>query len=71
MHVMLCKCLWLVSGGRLRRDLMREGGVAPLADSAALQIQLGGAEEKFAFARAISRLYEMQTDAYRCMRARA
>lgn len=47
-------------GGKLRRDLMAEGGVAPVVAAA----QLGGAEERFMFARAVSRLYEMQTPRY-------
>lgn len=56
------------AGSRLRRNLMAEGGVAPvaatpLAAQAATQ-NLGGVEEKFAFARAVSRLYEMQSEVY-------
>lgn len=41
---------------------MAEGGVAPLLSSGSASVtsvHLGGLEEKFAFARAISRLYEM------------
>lgn len=50
-------------GARLRRDVMTEGGVAPVASTeqakrAAAQV-LGGEEERFAFARAASRLLEM------------
>ena len=56
------------AGSRLRRDLMAEGGVAPVAVTAAAAQaatqNLGGVEEKFAFARAVSRLYEMQSDTY-------
>ena len=47
-------------GGRLRRDLMRDGGVAPMATSASLAAH-SGAAERFAFARAVSRLAEMGT----------
>lgn len=53
-----------VEGSRLRRDLMADGGVAPVAasaaEAAAAAQRLGGVEERFAFARAVSRLYEMQ-----------
>lgn len=38
------------------------GGAAQAAAMAAAQ--LGGAEERFAFGRAVSRLYEMQSPAY-------
>ena len=34
------------------------------------QVRLGGAEERFAFQRAVSRLHEMQTDVYLARRAR-
>ena len=34
------------------------------------QVRLGGAEERFAFRRAVSRLHEMQTDVYLARRAR-
>lgn len=55
-------------GGRLRRDVMARGGVAPVAASKGqavqLQARLGGLEEQFAFQRAASRLAEMQTDAF-------
>jgi predicted ATPase len=44
---------------------MADGGVAPVAASAATAAEtaalLGGAEERFAFARAVSRLYEMSS----------
>lgn len=47
---------------------MAEGGVAPVASNEAAAraaaAALGGAEEKFAFARAVSRLYEMQSALY-------
>ena len=63
------------AGSRLRRDLTREGGVAPIADSSsaasALAGQLGGLEEKYAFKRAISRLHEMQSASYLLSRSRA
>lgn len=61
-------------GSKLRTDLMADGGVAPVisstqaaAEAAAL---LGGAEEKFAFARAVSRLYEMQSPLFVAARPR-
>lgn len=57
-----------VEGSRLRRNLMADGGVAPVAScpqtAAAAANLLGGAEERFAFARAVSRLYEMQAPLY-------
>lgn len=53
-----------VEGSRLRRDVLADGGVAPVAadERAALAAaaELGGLEEKFAFQRAVSRLFEMQ-----------
>jgi len=56
------------TGTRLRRDTLAEGGVAPVAaseaDARAAAAALGGAEERFAFARAVSRLYEMQSALY-------
>ena len=52
-------------GARLRRDLGADGGVAPVAATPARLAALGGAEERFAFARAVSRLHEMQGAAYR------
>lgn len=62
-------------GSKLRRDLMTDGGVAPVAVTAAAAQaaaqNLGGVEEKFAFARAVSRLYEMQSHAYLQSRDRA
>ncbi len=61
-------------GGKLRRDTLSEGGVAPVASTAAAAraaaAALGGAEERFAFARAVSRLYEMQSALYVRSRAR-
>lgn len=61
----MCNC---ITGSRLRRDLSKDGGVAPVASGAEglaiAQAQIGGVEEKFAFARAVSRLYEMQSDIY-------
>eukprot|EP00798_Chlamydomonas_sp_ICE-L_P007742 gene7742-917_t len=57
-----------VEDGRLRRDVMTAGGVAPVASSPAAAreaaARLGGAEEQFAFRRAVSRLYEMQSPMY-------
>jgi len=63
-----------VEGSRLRRNLMADGGVAPVAATpqaalAAAQA-LGGAEEQFAFARAVSRLWEMQSPLYLSSRPR-
>ena len=48
-----------VEGSRLRRDLGKAGGVAPVAVTSGRLAALGGEEERFAFARAISRMYEM------------
>lgn len=57
------------AGGRLRRNALEKGGVAPVgASSAARDAMLGmlsGQEERFAFGRAVSRLYEMQSEQYR------
>ena len=43
----------IAAGSRLRRDLMAEGGVAPVAATASAAVaaaqNLGGMEEKFAF----------------------
>lgn len=62
-------------GGRLRRDVMAVGGVAPVGaraqEAQRLQARLGGLEEQFAFRRAVSRLHEMQTDAYLQRRMRS
>ncbi|GAB4817182.1 hypothetical protein N2152v2_004228 [Parachlorella kessleri] len=64
-----------VEGSRLRRNLMADGGVAPVAATpqAALATAqaLGGAEERFAFARAVSRLWEMQSPLYLSSRPRS
>ncbi|KAL4438248.1 hypothetical protein ABPG77_010609 [Micractinium sp. CCAP 211/92] len=64
-----------VEGSRLRRNLMADGGVAPVAataaEAAAAAQCLGGVEERFAFARAVSRLYEMQSPLYLESRPRA
>lgn len=53
---------------------MADGGVAPVAASATAVTQatalLGGMEEKFAFSRAVSRLYEMQSPLYAAARPR-
>ena len=63
------------AGSRLRRDLMAEGGVAPVAVTASAAMDaaqnLGGMEEKFAFKRAVSRLHEMQSTTYLGSRLRA
>lgn len=63
-----------VEGSRLRRDLMVDGGVAPVAvsaaEAAAAAQRLGGVEERFAFARAVSRIYEMQSPLYLASRPR-
>lgn len=57
-----------VPEARLRRDAVAGGGVAPVATSAQAQLRLtahmGGQEKQFAFARAASRLLEMQSSAY-------
>lgn len=57
-----------VEGTRLRRNVGESGGVAPLGASVqergAIEQQLSGREEEFAFRRAISRLLEMQTASY-------
>lgn len=69
-----CAPAWLHAGGRLRRDVLAAGGVAPVASTPqALRMasaMLGGAEEKFAFARAVSRLCEMQSAHYLSLHAR-
>lgn len=63
----------MFAGGRLRRDVMAAGGVAPLGgapgQATVLQSRLGGLEERFAFQRAVSRLAEMSTDKYLARRA--
>ena len=63
-----------VEGSRLRRDVQADGGVAPVAatpaEAVATAAALGGAEERFAFARAVSRLYEMQGEVYLASRPR-
>lgn len=63
-----------MEGARLRRDVGAQGGVAPVAgtpaEAAAAAARLGGAEERFAFARAVSRLYEMQGELYLASRPR-
>ena len=72
--VFLIGAVDMSAGSRLRRDLTREGGVAPIAasatDASSLTGQLGGLEERFAFKRAISRLHEMQSAAYLSSRVR-
>jgi predicted ATPase len=63
-----------VEGSRLRRDLLADGGVSPVAVAAdvraAIASALGGEEETFAFARAVSRLHEMQSTPYLASRPR-
>ena len=63
-----------VEGRRLRRDATADGGVAPVAATPAAAAMaaamLGGAEERFAFARAVSRLHEMQGELYLASRPR-
>jgi predicted ATPase len=51
-------------GASLRRDAGAHGGVAPLEATPARRAALGGDEERFAFARAVSRLHEMQGAAW-------
>lgn len=62
-------------GSKLRTNLMVDGGVAPVASTpqaaAEAAALLGGAEERFAFARAVSRLYEMQSPLFAASRARS
>ncbi len=63
-----------MEGSKLRRNLMADGSVAPVASTPeaakATAYLLGGAEEKFAFARAVSRLYEIQGELYLSSRPR-
>jgi hypothetical protein len=42
---------------------MAQGGVAPVQGVQAV-VTLGGVEERFAFGRAVPRLYEMQSPRY-------
>jgi predicted ATPase len=49
---------------------MADGGVAPVRSSAETAALLGGMEERFAFSRAVSRLYEMQSPLYAAARPR-
>jgi hypothetical protein len=64
LNVGLCLC----AGGGLRRDVTQQAGVASVAVTREARKQatalLGGAEEQFAFKRAVSRLYEMQSPSY-------
>jgi predicted ATPase len=58
-----------VPDAKLRRDLGATGGAGGVMASTTQEVQrltahLGGAEEQFAFARAVSRLLEMQTRRY-------
>jgi len=58
----------------LRRNLTADGGVAPVASGTAAAAEaaalMGGREEQFAFSRAVSRLYEMQSPLYASARPR-
>jgi predicted ATPase len=60
----------LFAGSKLRTNLMADGGVAPVKSSAESAALLGGREEQFAFSRAVSRLYEMQSPLYAAARPR-
>ena len=57
---------------RTRKGIALLGRLAcmPLNTCPTLQVRLGGAEERFAFQRAVSRLHEMQTAVYLARRAR-
>jgi len=60
-------------GSRLRRDLEKSGEVSPFASATSTSNKAGtlftGEEEHFAFNRAVSRLYEMQTPRYLAKRS--
>ena len=49
---------------------LADSGLYRLTCTAGRQVRLGGAEERFAFQRAVSRLHEMQTAVYLARRAR-
>ena len=53
---------------KLRRDVTRSGGVAPVGQTkesaTALSAKMTGQEERFAFQRTVSRLFEMQSSLY-------
>lgn len=53
-----------MEGGKLRRDVLAEGGIGSGAAPAGIVSLLSGQEEMFAFRRAVSRLIEMQTSLY-------
>lgn len=57
-----------VEGSKLRRNLMADGSVAPVAATTSAVVEakahLGGMEEQFAFARAVSRIKEMASQQY-------
>lgn len=53
-----------VDGAALRGDVTASGNVAPIHLDRQRSKDLGGEEERFAFARAVSRLLEMQTVGY-------
>ena len=54
---------------KLRRDVTRSGGVAPVGQTqesaTAISAKMTGQEERFAFQRTVSRLFEMQSPLYR------
>jgi predicted ATPase len=49
---------------RLRRDVLAEGSISAAGSPSSIVSMLSGEEEMFAFARAASRLIEMQTPLY-------
>lgn len=51
-------------GGRLRRDVLAEGGMSSGGSATGIVSMLSGKEERFAFRRAVSRLIEMQSRVY-------
>ncbi|VFQ84756.1 unnamed protein product [Cuscuta campestris] len=51
-------------GGRLRRDVLAEGGISSGGSPTGIISMLSGQEEMFAFRRAVSRLIEMQSRVY-------
>lgn len=61
------------AGSRLRTDLMSDGGVAPLGKASrslgSATMQQSGLTERFAFARAVSRLYELTSPGFQAARS--
>ncbi|CAH9073283.1 unnamed protein product [Cuscuta epithymum] len=53
-----------IEGGRLRRDVLAEGGISSGGSPTGIISMLSGQEELFAFRRAVSRLIEMQSRVY-------